>query len=238
MIIDCISDLHGHYPKLDAGDLLIVAGDLTKSDTAGQFVQFFIWLSEQPYRKKIVISGNHDNILQEIPPIPDSLPESISYLCDSGTEFEYYDPRFPLEDEGFLPSGKRTLKIWGSPWTLRFDGMNPHCIAFTIDTEEELAEKWALIPDDVDILVTHGPPWQIRDEVETYPEGRFNSALFDNIGSKSLIEITIKKQPLLHVFGHVHGGYGRENYEGCIYVNASHVNELYEPVNKPIRITL
>ena len=29
MIVDRISDLHGHYPQLEGGDLLIVAGDLT-----------------------------------------------------------------------------------------------------------------------------------------------------------------------------------------------------------------
>lgn len=33
MIIDCIADLHSHYPKLDGGDLLIVAGDLTDRDS-------------------------------------------------------------------------------------------------------------------------------------------------------------------------------------------------------------
>jgi hypothetical protein len=32
MIIDCIADLHGHYPKLDGGDLLIICGDLTARD--------------------------------------------------------------------------------------------------------------------------------------------------------------------------------------------------------------
>lgn len=32
MIIDCISDLHGQYPQLEGGDLLIVAGDLTARD--------------------------------------------------------------------------------------------------------------------------------------------------------------------------------------------------------------
>jgi Icc-related predicted phosphoesterase len=36
MIIDCISDLHGAQPKLEGGDLLIVAGDLTARDTEQQ----------------------------------------------------------------------------------------------------------------------------------------------------------------------------------------------------------
>ena len=29
----------------------------------------------------------------------------------------------------------------------------------------EIAEKWKLIPDDTDILITHGPPNGILDEV-------------------------------------------------------------------------
>jgi predicted phosphodiesterase len=233
MIVDCISDLHGHYPLLEGGDLLIVAGDLTRTDKFAEYQAFATWLSRQQYRKKIFIGGNHDNFLydQRLLIMPLVGPQDLSgveFLCDSGTEFEYYDKRFPEEDEGFLPSGKRTLKIWGSPWTQRFKGMNPKCMAFTLDTDEELAEKWALIPNDVDILVTHCPPFGILDITGNGP-----------VGSKSLNYAIAKIKPKLIVFGHIHEQGGRiYDLMHTKFVNASHVNEHYEPVNKPIRIEL
>ena len=141
------------------------------------------------------------------------------------------------------------LKIWGSPWTLKFEGMNPRCMAFTCDTEEELAEKWALIPDDVDILVTHGPPRSVLD---------WNNS-GNNYGSRSLLRHATSLPNLkLFVFGHIHEAYGLYNPKDLIefeqknkhifgtakcksmpyIVNASHVNERYKPVNKPIRVIL
>jgi len=54
MIIDCIADLHGFYPELDGGDLLIIAGDITASDKSHQWVEFFKWLAAQDYQKKSV----------------------------------------------------------------------------------------------------------------------------------------------------------------------------------------
>lgn len=243
MDITAISDLHGHYPKLEGGDLLIVAGDLTRSDQPYQYEYLYDIFNEKKYKKIILIAGNHDNCIQngKVEFVNDT---KIEYLCDSGTEFEYYNPKFPLEDEGFLPSGKRNFKIWGSPWTLRFPGMNPHCMAFTVDTEEELAEKWKLIPEDVDILVTHSPLAGFLDRVHDYCNGK----IF-NVGSKSLKERIwrMENPPRLIICGHIHEGYGQTFdtwYEfssdqfDMIIVNASHVNERYEPVNKPIRIEL
>jgi len=218
--ITCISDCHGYYPKLEGGDLLIVGGDLTASDKEIQYKQFYQWLENQSYKKIVYIGGNHDNYLQKI--VMTGLLLHIEYLCDSGTEFE-------------------GLKIWGSPWTLRFEGMNPNAMAFTVDTEEELAEKWALIPDDVDILVTHSPPYGYFDYINGH-EGTGGIPC----GSTSLFETIHHIMPKLHVFGHIHeeGGsmrmfsewYGKKG--PLTLVNASHVNELYEPVNKPIRIEL
>ena len=246
MIIDCISDLHGHYPKLEGGDLLVVAGDLTACDYREEHEDFREWIAEQNYKCKIFIAGNHDNYLRESWPYPSGVNfRTGTYLCDSGTEFEYELPSStewgsregPL---GTVPYEKKKLKIWGSPWTLRFEGMNPHCMAFTVETEEELAEKWALIPDDVDILVTHGPAWGNND-TNVYGE---------RCGSKSLCRwvanhaFTLK----LHVHGHIHEGYGvwdlRKLQDGFgeqrtpMFINASHINASYEPVNKPIRIEL
>lgn len=60
MIIDCISDLHGHFPSLEGGDLLIIAGDLTATHTPQELYQFNDWVKVQDYKKKVLIAGNHD----------------------------------------------------------------------------------------------------------------------------------------------------------------------------------
>ncbi len=204
MIIDCIADLHGHYPKLDGGDLLIVAGDLTACDKYEQYVDFFYWLMEQDYRKKIFISGNHDNMrMSQLDWF------NAEYLCDSGTEFE-------------------GLKVWGSPWSLTFPGINPKCTAFT-GTEEVLAEKFELIPHDTDILITHGPPKWILDK----------TVKGERVGSESLFRWLESRGDLkLIVFGHIHESYGKTTYDDADVFNCSHVNERYEPVNAPVRVIL
>lgn len=217
MIIDCISDLHGHYPKLEGGDLLIVAGDLTASDTTDQMYEFYSWLDDQNYAKKIFIGGNHDNALQECgSDFFLDREDECEYLCDSGTTFK-----------GF--------KIWGSPWTKTFPRMNPKCKAFTKDTEEELMDKFELIPHDTDILITHSPPLGVLDKTI---DGRF-------VGSYALFGwLKYVERPRIHVFGHIHEAYGQKEFfpsyhnKMMISVNASHMTEHYEPVNKPIRIIL
>jgi Icc-related predicted phosphoesterase len=246
MDITCISDLHGFYPILEGGDLLIVAGDLTARDEPKQYLQFNDWLKEQDYKKKIVIGGNHDNCLQSgiivfVNPllaqsmIPIYGPD-VTYLCDSGTEFEYEEQ----EDTKWGPKMTSTkLKIWGSPWTKTFEVMNPKCKAFTVDTEEELASKFSLIPDDVDILVTHSPPIGVLDRTI---DNRF-------VGSISLsAQLGFLNNLKIHVFGHIHESHGNmeppaylPNYfDVCKHysINASHVNERYQPVNKPVRVIL
>ena len=147
--------------------------------------------------------------------------ERLEYLCDSSTEFE-------------------GIKIWGSPWTKSFIGMNPDCKAFTVDTEEELAEKWALIPDDTDILITHGPSYGMHD----------TNMFGVNCGSTSLSKwISHHVDSLkLHVHGHIHEAYGVYNIRKFqkklgdpltpAFVNASIVDEWYRPTNKPIRVIL
>lgn len=224
MIIDCISDLHGYYPNLEGGDLLILAGDYTASDKLSQWVKFYQWLAEQNYKKKIIISGNHDthmylgypNTQSEV----ESLKEIIEFL-DVDINFEY------LYDSGTEFQG---LKIWGSPWTQRFPGMNPHCMAFTCETDADLGIKFAFIPDDVDILITHSPALGVLDE----------SKRKVRCGSQALHSILAYRiRPKLHVFGHIHEGYGqKEQFNKCLSVNASYVDGDYEPVNKPIRVIL
>jgi Icc-related predicted phosphoesterase len=208
MIIDCVADLHGFYPKLDGGDLLIVAGDLTATDKGYQYNLFRDWLTKQNYKSKIIIAGNHDNLIAngrwKIDP-----PEDFEYLCDSGTQFE-------------------GMKIWGTPWTKTFEGMNPHCKAFTCDTEEQLDSKFSLIPDDIDILITHSPPYGIFDKCQN-----------GHVGSESLKKHMFRIKMKLIVFGHIHEcGFSTIDLGVTKAVNCSYVNEHYQPVNKPVRVIL
>lgn len=218
MIIDCISDLHGYEPTLEGGDLLIVAGDLTASDMGYQYLQFLDWLKEQKYDKKVVIAGNHDGLLEggrwkTCTPLEYTDDPTIEYLQDSGTKF-------------------KGLKIWGSPWTPIF--CNWHFMAGPGDRKS----KCALIPDDIDILITHGPPHGILD---TCPDMDGKNK---QVGCKHLRDILYseKIKPKLHVFGHIHESYGHIrkmlDYPHTQFVNASIMDRDYNPVNKPIRIIL
>lgn len=214
MIVDCIGCLHGHYPKLEGGDLLIVTGDLTARDVSNEYEKFLRWVVSSHYKKIIWIGGNHDNFIQKF--FTPSKYSPTTYLCDSGTEFE-------------------GLKIWGSPRTLKFKGQNPHAMAFCVDTEEELADKFEKIPPDTDILITHSPPYGILDKTDRG----------ENVGSPYLYSwFKYVGRPKLHVFSHIHEAYGQEevfvghNNIMVKSINCSHVNELYQPVNKPMRVVL
>lgn len=207
MIVDCISDLHGCKPVLQGGDLLIVAGDLTARDTVTEHLGFSGWLCKQPYDKIVLIAGNHDGKMNDWKPFDQ---DNLSYLQDSGTEY-------------------KGIKIWGSPWTPTFYDWH-----FMKDRGEPIKKMWDLIPDDTEILITHGPPFGIQDQVKyssKAQEGKFAGC--EEL--RNAIDHRLKKLKL-HVFGHVHEGYGKVIVSGVTHVNASIMDEEYHPVNKPIRI--
>lgn len=214
MKIDCIADLHGYKPELSGGDLLIVAGDLTARDTASQHGQYCHWQFDLPYEKIIFIAGNHDGYIQKRPDL---------YIdgCDNKGKIAYLQDSV-IEYKGF--------KIWGSPWTPTFYDWN-----FMKDRGEDIKKMWDLIPDDIDILVTHGPPFGIQDEVtmsSRATEGKF-------AGCEELRNALERFKKLkLHVFGHIHNSYGKVIVNGVIHVNAAIMDEDYRPVNKPITVEL
>lgn len=248
MKITCIADLHGHLPKLDGGDILIIAGDITASDKIIEYCRYFDWLKKQKYKKIIVIGGNHDNLLAHTISTEecrnmgifegDDGLDHVEYLLDNGTLFEYEEE---IETESGTKMIPRKLKIWGSPWTNWFRGINPKCKAF-MGNEELLFSKWKMIPKDTDILITHGPPFGCMDK--TY-EGKY-------VGSKSLADALLKLKLKLHVFGHIHEGYGQQHQAlsaktpwdthlepiGHLSINCSLMNQYYQPVNKPVTIEI
>jgi predicted MPP superfamily phosphohydrolase len=115
------------------------------------------------------------------------------------------------------------LRIWGSPWQPRFFDW-----AFNLDRGPAIRAKWDLIPAGIDILVTHGPPARILDR----------TAGEQDAGCADLREAVRRVRPRLHLFGHIHEGYGRLEEDGTTFVNASLCDLAYEPVNPPIVVDL
>jgi len=75
-------------------------------------------------------------------------------------------------------------------------------------------------------LITHGPPYGILDKT-------YNNV---NAGCKGLLKFVQKMKPKVHIFGHIHEGYGDVKIGDTHFYNASYVNLGYNPANKPFLI--
>jgi Icc-related predicted phosphoesterase len=125
------------------------------------------------------------------------------------------------------------FKIFGSPYTPFF-----HNWAFNIFRGEGLVEKWSQIPDDTQVLITHGPPMGILDEVISF-NGKKCEWEVEKVGCAALYNrIQELKSLKLHIFGHIHPGAGTKQINGVTYINASTCNEQYKPVNGPMIFSL
>lgn len=125
-----------------------------------------------------------------------------------------------LEDSGVMIDG---LRFWGSPWQPEFCDW-----AFNLPRGDALAAVWHKIPRSTDVLITHGPP---RGILDVAPRG-------GSVGCDDLLVAVLDKKPKLHVFGHIHEGYGQLRAGETLFVNASCCTARYEPTNKPIVIEL
>lgn len=207
MKVCCVSDMHGHFPEVPECDLCILAGDYApafRHDRVNWYWDRLApWVNAVAERCPVVgIAGNHDLLFEQRPDLVP--PMRWTYLQDSGTEVA-------------------GLRLYGSPWQPRFFDW-----AFNAD-EPELAERWAAIPEDTDILVTHGPP---RGYGDLEPAGKVRC------GSPSLLERIEQVRPRLAVAGHIHDGYGVYQIGPTVFVNAAHVDERYVPRNPPVVIEL
>lgn len=202
----CISDTHGLHadlPELPKGDVLIHAGDCLGTGSVKSLESFAQWFESQPHKHKILVAGNHDRAFYERPDLIKTLLPTANYLEDSG-----------IDINGF--------KFWGSPWTPTF-----HHWCFMLERGVALKERWSLIPEDTDVLVTHGPPQSIGDTVRM-PTG------IQHVGCEDLLARTDQLALKVHAFGHIHEGYGQYRRDGRLLINASTCTEYYESTNSPI----
>jgi Icc-related predicted phosphoesterase len=223
MKIVCISDTHNKHKEisLNKGDVLIHAGDATGRGEAGEILPFLTWFSEQKFSHKILVAGNHDFGFERSPSRYEEECKrlGIIYLNDSGVNIE-------------------GINIWGSPVQPEFFNW-----AFNRRIEEKLPDDydpyhsynkvnppikphWDLIPNNTDILITHGPPLGVLDTVSRYLVNL-------NVGCPHLMDAILRVKPKLHVFGHIHEQQGILKKGDTVFVNASQLNDRYMVAYKP-----
>ena len=208
MKLVCISDTHGDHAEVSVpdGDVLIHAGDVTGHGSEADFMDFLNWFDSQPHLHKLFIAGNHDHFLET------SAEQAAEHIKKTDVIW--------LNDTGVVLNG---TKFWGSPITLRF-----HDWAFMRNSGSEIAEHWALIPKDTDVLITHGPPHKILDHVKRLDGSE------EQTGCPQLLEVILATQPKVHIFGHIHEEYGTYERDGIEFLNVSTMNKSYRIANKPV----
>ena len=217
MIITLISDTHGKHNQitqdLPGGNLIIHAGDISSMGHQHEVQQFCKWFNNvENYDHKIFIAGNHDwgfqNNTEKIMEVVNSY-KTVNYIQDETIQVNNDD---------------KMINVYGSPWQPEFYNW-----AFNLPKNgTELAAKWAAIPDNTAILITHGPAFGVLDTVA--------GKMWDNLGCQLLTNKIKTIKPKIHVCGHIHSGYGYYFDGDTHFINASVLNEEYQYVNKPITI--
>lgn len=218
------SDIHGKYAKLviPEGDILVLAGDLLPNFSADKardseiqlqwmkdsFVGWLIGL-KSIFEHIIIVPGNHDKAFElkekRCREILSDI-DGVKLLINEGTEL----------------LGK---KFWGSPMSSWFHGqywsfnLPPSVNGFC----QAAVDLWKQIPSSLDVLITHGPAYGILDKCD---DGRM-------VGCPHLMQEVFKKQPKVHICGHIHESYGQASYNGTRFYNAAVCTLQYFPLNPP-----
>lgn len=191
-----ISDTHGFSfaDKIPECDILIHCGDISPVNLSHDFYTQQQWflntfvneLKLIPAKEIVFIAGNHDTYLHEInisdgnsKRINNILPNNCHYLCN----------------ESLNVFG---LNIYGSPWVSKPSWARKNSPVWNFSkTDDDLKDIYFSIPFDLDILITHGPCFGFCDTIL-----QFGSK--ERLGSKSLLNSVLKKQPKIVVNGHIH----------------------------------
>lgn len=203
MNVVATSDLHGHLPPIPPCDLLIIAGDILPLGVERDWPaihwlerNFAAWLEYVPAKRVVGIAGNHDFVIERRFHDVEDLALPWIYLQDSGVEID-------------------GVKFWGIPWV-------PHLFSWAFFAKrDQLANRYGLIPDDTDVVISHGPPYKHLDNSHSH------------YGAVQANDMLARVKPKLFICGHVHEEYGSEHYLETDLYNVAHCDITYAPVNKP-----
>ncbi|EGX95292.1 phosphoesterase, putative [Cordyceps militaris CM01] len=195
LTVVCISDTHNTQPAVPSGDILVHAGDLSVGGTFAELQAQLAWLNTLPHRYKVVIAGNHDLLLD-----PAFVARSPDRICEeegAARSNLYWGDVVYLNNtsERLRFPGRKAVHVVGSPWTPSFGNW-----AFQYP---DVRDVWdGMVSEDVDVLLTHGPPRGHLDD--------------GGKGCPQLTQEILRVRPKLVVFGHIHVGHGEErvSYDG------------------------
>lgn len=223
-----ISDTHSRHSELvvpDNIDMVICAGDISnpRDPYRGQqeILNFCTWYSSLPIKHKVLTPGNHDTAFEHKLIDMATLYPSITFLVHEFVDIE-------------------GIKIFASPYTPTFGSG----WAYNVD-RHKIGKYWEVIPDNTDILVTHGPPKGILDLTQYGNASNGEGLVYFQCGCEDLLKRVKKIEPKYHVFGHIHTeancpNSGTQRIVNCetTFVNASVVNLQYVKNNDGIVIEI
>lgn len=208
------SDYHGKLPLIENScDVFICGGDKFPNSIRmwandGRFQlewakeNYFPWIKGIKADRIYSILGNHDGVLTS----GDEIAQEYRTLCAQHNIIL-------LEENEDTYGG---IKFYGS--SLSFDLNFPGTSwAFGRRTEKELADEYAKIPQDVDVLITHTPPHGILDCGYVKHNGTI-----DHMGSLALRRRIMEIYPAVHITNHIHewGGF-KIKLGRTLFVNAA-----------------
>lgn len=183
-----ISDTHCEHQSLivPVVDAVIHCGDESVHGNAWmkerESRSFFEWYSALKIPTKIFVPGNHSTAIEQGLIRGSDFPDVKCLIHES------------MEWNGF--------KIFGSPYTPEFFDwayMKPRSVLDIV---------WQSIPNEIDILITHGPPKGILDVTADIYTGEPV-----HVGSGSLMRhVKERIRPRIHAFGHIHDEPGISNF--------------------------
>lgn len=209
MKIVVISDVHGKWNRLQIPecDILVSCGDYSFKGEEHMVRDFHKWLDKQDANYLISIQGNHELWVEK------------NFNLAKSTALEVCPRVKFVATDSFELLGKKWYCSAVTPWF--------HNWAWNKFRGEEIANHWKYIPDDTEIMVTHGPVAGILDFIPSQNLG---------VGCLDLKDRIAQLPKLSHHFcGHIHEGYGHHTVNGVQYYNTSICDENYKPVN-PITI--